>query len=442
VELRAENHSMWDRLTFLGAMPTRRNRPRDRGGAALSCRRLLSRRGVFATVSAAVILAGRGGAAGQCQYEVVQLDYPIDCSIAGVITIATGLNNHGAVVGRYKCAIWNTVLGFLWTPEEGYKTLPLPPDVNSMRADGINDAGAIVGSYSLPGGGSRAFVYQDGQYTELLPPPGSNYIRAYAVDNEGMVAGAHSLGANPSQPSAYVWTAQEGFTYLGVMNGPYSKAGYIGPAGHVTGWTGNNIYKQGFVWHQGQLMILPPIPGGATSGAGAITADGLLVGSGRTKPSGPDVITVGFLWRDGGFLRFIDPLPGYDTSGAGYINGARQVTGLSVSLANPDDRRGFLWQHGVTHDLNALVPPGTSWIERAGDINEHGQIIATGFGGHSFLLTPGGRPPGDLDIDCAVGVTDFLRLLAEWGQPDSPADINKDGTVDGLDLAILFDNWG
>ena len=139
----------------------------------------------------------------------------------------------------------------------------------------------------------------------------------------------------------------------------------------------------------------------------------------------------------------IDPLPGYDTSSAGDINSARQVVGLSGSLADSNNLRGYLWQHGVTHDLNDLVlSDNFLWIDRAKDINERGQIIASGLGGHSYLLTPVGRPPADLDIDCAVGVTDFLRLLAEWGRADSPADFNGDGTVDGLDLAILFQNWG
>ena len=399
-------------------------------------------RAVVAGVLGAVVLGGVTRARGQCQYDVVDLDYPLDCSITDVITIPTGLNNHGAVVGRYYCPLWTTALAFLWTPEEGFVTLPLPPGVNSMRADDINDAGMIVGSYSLPGGGTRAFVYQDGEYTVLLPPPGSNYIGASAINNQGMVAGAHSLGANPSQPSAYMWTAEDGFTYLGVMNGPYSQAYHIGPAGHVTGWTGSILDQRAFVWHEGELTILPPTPGGIASSAGGITADGLLVGTGRLpQPSGIDR-GIGFLWRDGRFLRLIDPLPGYDTSGAGDINSAHQVTGLSMSLANANDRRGFLWQHGVTHDLNDLVPPGTSRIQKASDINDRGQIIARGYDGHAFLLTPVGRPPGDLDIDCTVGVTDFLRLLAEWGQADSPADINDDGTVDGLDLAILFENWG
>ena len=34
----------------------------------------------------------------QCQYEVIQLDYPINCGIGSVITIGAGLNNQGIVL--------------------------------------------------------------------------------------------------------------------------------------------------------------------------------------------------------------------------------------------------------------------------------------------------------------------------------------------------------
>ena len=57
-------------------------------------------------------------------------------------------------------------------------------------------------------------------------------------------------------------------------------------------------------------------------------------------------------------------------------------------------------------------------------------------------ITAKPRPPGDVDINCTVGITDFLKLLAEWGHPDSPADLNGDGTVDRFDFFILIDNWG
>jgi len=63
-----------------------------------------------------------------------------------------------------------------------------------------------------------------------------------------------------------------------------------------------------------------------------------------------------------------------------------------------------------------------------------------------FAIPPGaGSPPlGDLDGDCAVGITDFLALLAAWGQcsGECPADLDGDGMVGITDLLVLLGNWG
>jgi hypothetical protein len=159
----------------------------------------------------------------------------------------------------------------------------------------------------------------------------------------------------------------------------------------------------------------------------------------QIAPGGP---SFGFLWDDGAF-RVMQPVQAYDTSPTLGINGLRQVTGWSKRLDTPSDWRGYLWQHGVTYDLNdlALASDGYPLITGGVAINDHGQILADA-GTHLLLLTPVGRPAGDLDLDCTVGITDFLKLLAEWGRPDSPADLNGDGTVDLLDFSILIDNWG
>jgi hypothetical protein len=51
--------------------------------------------------------------------------------------------------------------------------------------------------------------------------------------------------------------------------------------------------------------------------------------------------------------------------------------------------------------------------------------------------------PWDLDLDGAVGVTDFLELLAAWGDnPGHPADFTGDGTVGVEDFLALLANWG
>ena len=49
--------------------------------------------------------------------------------------------------------------------------------------------------------------------------------------------------------------------------------------------------------------------------------------------------------------------------------------------------------------------------------------------------------PWDLDNSGAVGVTDLLELLAQWGQVGSSADFDGGG-VGVTDLLILLANWG
>jgi bacillopeptidase F len=56
-----------------------------------------------------------------------------------------------------------------------------------------------------------------------------------------------------------------------------------------------------------------------------------------------------------------------------------------------------------------------------------------------------GQPgcPADIDGDGAVGVTDFLALLAAWGpNPGHPADIDGDGEVGINDFLELLSGWG
>ena len=54
-------------------------------------------------------------------------------------------------------------------------------------------------------------------------------------------------------------------------------------------------------------------------------------------------------------------------------------------------------------------------------------------------------PPGDLDGDGVVNAVDLAILLGNWGPvpPNEPAaDLNGDGMVNAADLAILLGNWG
>jgi hypothetical protein len=65
----------------------------------------------------------------------------------------------------------------------------------------------------------------------------------------------------------------------------------------------------------------------------------------------------------------------------------------------------------------------------------------------TIALTPGETCPGDIDGDDAVGVTDFLAMLAAWGPcpvpPDPcPADLDGDDEVGVTDFLQLLALWG
>jgi hypothetical protein len=50
--------------------------------------------------------------------------------------------------------------------------------------------------------------------------------------------------------------------------------------------------------------------------------------------------------------------------------------------------------------------------------------------------------PADLNDDGIVNGIDLAMLLGAWHTPGGDADLNGDGTVSGLDLAVLLGEWG
>ncbi len=51
--------------------------------------------------------------------------------------------------------------------------------------------------------------------------------------------------------------------------------------------------------------------------------------------------------------------------------------------------------------------------------------------------------PADLNLDCDVGILDFLALLGAWGtDPGGPPDFDGDGDVGITDFLTLLANWG
>lgn len=48
----------------------------------------------------------------------------------------------------------------------------------------------------------------------------------------------------------------------------------------------------------------------------------------------------------------------------------------------------------------------------------------------------------DVVVDGAINGVDLALVINDWGQTDSVADINRDGVVAGADLALILSSWG
>jgi probable HAF family extracellular repeat protein len=116
---------------------------------------------------------------------------------------------------------------------------------------------------------------------------------------------------------------------------------------------------------------------------------------GRSTVTGPTERA--FLWRAGQGMTELGSL-GLNYSRALDVNNRGQVVGYASTFAGFPTfgaAAAFVWEDGVLHDLNDLIPDGTGWELLAAEaINASGTI--TGYGRlngetRSFLLTPAGR---------------------------------------------------
>jgi probable HAF family extracellular repeat protein len=295
---------------------------------------------------------------------------------------AQGVNNAGQVVGFAPLAYPN-VQAFLWSKSKGMQPLLLPPGFSNSAAYAINNYGDAVGQAAGQSGADHAILWRhNGSVIDLGIPKGSTYSTAYGINDGGEVLGWGN--------TAFLWTKKRGFRNLGSLMPNGTSVGWrVNQSNQAVGFSQSQSgLVRAFLWTDESGMIdLGLLPGGTFSEALGNNNFGQMVGDGDSG-GGPN-FTHAVLWQNGGVdIQDLGVLPGDNSSLAFAINDAGDVVGYS-SLSSA---HAILWtkDRGML-DLNTLIPQNSGWVlTEATFISGNGN---SGYGTHkgetrAFLLTP------------------------------------------------------
>jgi probable HAF family extracellular repeat protein len=306
----------------------------------------------------------------------------------GGASYADGINNAGQIVG-YSFLANGTYHAFEYQGGVMTDLSPIIGGTNSA-ANAINASGQIVGlSYSPtmtdPIGYSdmTSFIDTGGSVTTIAPLPGG-YTGSFAtaINSSGQVAGeafTYNGPYNGIDPyEAYLYSPGGGgtLTDLGNLGVGNSSAAGINDSGQVVGnsYTTDNSDRAFLYSGSGPMVDLGQIGGpGGTSYAYAINNAGLITGQASGGIGGN---SDAFLYSGSGPMTDLGNLGGSSEGWA--INNAGVVVGDSY-LADGITDDAFIYSNGTMTDLNSLIPADSGWqLEAAYGINDNGDIVGYG----------------------------------------------------------------
>jgi probable HAF family extracellular repeat protein len=388
------------------------------------------------------------------EYTLVDLG-----TLGGTYSRANGISENGIIAGYATSGSGKHAV--LWT-ETGIADIGGPQGSIISDAVAVNDSNQVAGYDEGSPQTYQGYSWESGSWTPLGFLPGHSESIARDIDSAGRIVGSSFILGQEHR--AVMWDAGV-LTDLGTL-GDSSNAYGINDVGQVVGYSVANLpggeqQLRGFLWENGQMTALDPLPEDVATQAFDVNDAGDVVGSSTWYTTQFLSASQATLWLDGGEVT-IDlgyvPAPPWSCSAeprwhksiARAVNNRGQIVGEAMCIASGAPKAAFLWQDGVMHNLNDLIPAGSGLdLRSALDINDAGQIVGYGITPdeeiHAFLLAPP-RLPGDINGDGEVGIADFLLLLAAWGPcPDPPdlcpADLDGDGTVSVNDFLTLLANW-
>jgi probable HAF family extracellular repeat protein len=329
----------------------------------------------------------------------------VDLGTLGGESIGMAINATGIVSGVSFLSSTDPhsggVRAFRYADGVGMIDVGVLPKSNMSWGYGINNCGQIVGPSLVDENGDsepHAFLASDALILTDLGSLGGGSSIAWDINDHGQVTGESWNTAGGSH--AFLWTS-DGMRDIGTLGGNYSVGRSINDCGQVAGesdiGTGQTI--RAFRFTEGEGMIDLGSLGGTNSRAYGINNNGQVVGESDTGPilrssvrwrGFPFFGTRAFLWTEGVGMTDLGHLGG-GTSGARAISNNGVVVGAS-DLINGTSH-AFRWtQAGGMIDLNTLLPLNSGWVlTEANGINDKGQITGLGLhsgAGRAFRLGP------------------------------------------------------
>ncbi len=276
------------------------------------------------------------------------------------VSIATSINNSGAVVGYSGSG--SVTRAFLWTQSGGMQDLPLFPAGQSVAKD-INNLGQILGQAKAADGTVHNFIYSPSAPLRELD---LRYTPQLINDADVVVA---TSGSYPDQRTLVSSGGTGSWLNIGSLGGTETFPDRIDAWGDIVGYSTTDLsgtQSLAFLFSGGTMTNLGSF-GGTVSEANAVNDFGTIVG-GASYPG--NTVGAACVWYGGGPIE----------------------------------------------DLNDLIDPALKWtLDGASDVNNSGQIAVEGYQPngphHALLLTPIPEPSSSHML-CAIG---SLFLLAKAG---------------------------
>jgi probable HAF family extracellular repeat protein len=292
---------------------------------------------------------------------------PLQSTDSDVVSTITGINNNGIVVGEGKTAA-STYGATEW--KDG-TALHVPiGKAPSECANGINDAGVIVGAILLTD--SEHAYFSNGVKTTLLPGDAGF---AESINTNGEIVGASDYN---DYQRATIW--KDGKVIPLNVSDPTdaSRAMSVNNRGDVAGSFEHDSVTHSFYYHDAKTTLLPSLKG-AYDQVTDMNDQGEIVGYAVIDNKNG----AGVVWQNGKIKVL-----GWDSIAFGINDQGLIVGESSVGPAST----ATLWTNGTAIDLNTLLPGDSGWkLSEADKINNRGQIAGIGtFHGvrQPFMLTP------------------------------------------------------